>query len=228
MPKGPSTKKKPTSGGSGVGVKGHSSTDDGVVGLCDAAAKSGVYGFNSYEGDEGAYGVFGRCNASEGAGVGAQSTLGVAVRGDSSGNDGIVGLSGAEGRSGVFGHNTRTEGEANGVFGRSDSPDGTGVWGEGQAHGVFGRSDSRDGTGVWGEGVQGDGVLGKTHGLDRSGVYGENTSVPEQPTPASQMARVTTQMPQTFGVKGRADASNEDWRTGCKRGWSWRKRRELF
>ena len=77
-----------TAGGAGLGgelqlgngARAHSAENDGVVGLSDALNKSGVYGFNSRE-DGAAYGVFGRCAANDGAGVGADSTLGVGVRG---------------------------------------------------------------------------------------------------------------------------------------------------
>jgi hypothetical protein len=88
------------------------------------------------------------------------------------GDDGVAGISKTEGRSGVCGLNESIEGQGNGVFGRSDAPDGTGVWGEGQAKGVYGRSDAPGGTGVWGE-SQANGVYGRSDAPDGIGVWGE-------------------------------------------------------
>jgi hypothetical protein len=112
----------------GVGARAHSGGNDGVVGLSDAANKSGVFGFNSLEGGVG-YGLFGRCDADEGAGVGAESSLGVGVRGHSRYNDAVVGLSDAKAKSGVYGFNSSASGVAFGVYGRSNSPAGVGVGG---------------------------------------------------------------------------------------------------
>lgn len=125
-----------TAGGAGLGgesefgngARAHSAENDGVVGLSDAQNRSGVYGFNSQE-DGAAFGVFGRCAAVEGAGVGADSTLGVGVSGHSQFNDGVVGLADAHSRSGVLGVNTTSSGPAFGVFGRADSAEGVGVAG---------------------------------------------------------------------------------------------------
>jgi hypothetical protein len=66
----------------GVGVRGHSRYNDAVVGLCDAKARSGVYGFNSNESAR-AFGVFGRCNSAQGVGVAGASDhgLGASFRG---------------------------------------------------------------------------------------------------------------------------------------------------
>jgi hypothetical protein len=193
----------------GVGVNGHSSAYDGIMGVSEAPDKGGVFGFNSYQGDKAAYGVFGRCNTSEGAGVGAESTVGVGVRGKSDNNDGLVGESEGEGRSGVFGHNTRTQGQAHGVFGRCDSPDGAGVAGWNDAgDAIFGISIQ--GVAIRGKSTKNDGIIGQAHSLDCSGVYGENTSVHEDaPSEKDSVAgRLTQAHLQTFGVKGRADASN--------------------
>jgi hypothetical protein len=92
------------------------------------------------------------------------------------GDDGIAGISKTEGRSGVFGLNKSIEGQGNGVFGRSEAPDGTGVWGEGQANGVYGKSDAPDGIGVWGEGKAKIGVYGRSEAPDGTGVWGEGQS----------------------------------------------------
>jgi hypothetical protein len=112
----------------GNGARAHSAENDGVVGLSDALNKSGVYGFNSRE-DGAAYGVFGRCAANDGAGVGADSTLGVRVRGQSQFNNAVVGLSEGGTKSGVLGVNSFASGPAFGVSGRADSAHGVGVAG---------------------------------------------------------------------------------------------------
>ena len=114
----------------GVGSRSHSAENDGVVGLSDASGKSGVFGFNTNTKQQGTgYGVFGRCDASNGAGVEAESGHGVGVRGHSRLNDAVVGLSDANSRSGVYGFNSSPKGVAFGVFGRADSAGGAGVAG---------------------------------------------------------------------------------------------------
>jgi hypothetical protein len=112
----------------GVGARAHSGGNDGVVGLSDGASKSGVFGFNSREAGVG-NGVFGRCDADEGAGIGGESSLGVGVRGHSRYNDAVVGLSDAKVKSGVYGFNSNESGLAFGVFGRCNSAQGVGVAG---------------------------------------------------------------------------------------------------
>ncbi|HEY4807764.1 MAG TPA: hypothetical protein VIH81_08490 [Roseiarcus sp.] len=112
----------------GVGSRSHSAKNDGVVGLSDAENRSGVFGFNTLQ-QGAAYGVFGRCDAGNGAGVEAESAHGVGVRGHSGSNDAIVGLSDANSRSGVYGFNSSPEGVAYGVFGRADSSGGAAVAG---------------------------------------------------------------------------------------------------
>jgi hypothetical protein len=52
----------------GIGSRGHSAENNGVVGLSDSKHKSGVFGFNTKQQGAG-YGVFGRCDASNGAGL---------------------------------------------------------------------------------------------------------------------------------------------------------------
>jgi hypothetical protein len=52
----------------GNAVRGHSQKNDGVVGESNGEVKSGVYGLNSQT-DGVAFGVFGKCDAPEGAGV---------------------------------------------------------------------------------------------------------------------------------------------------------------
>jgi hypothetical protein len=136
----------------GIGVQGVAGGPaDGVVGISNAKDKSGVYGFNSYHNlfVGAAYGVFGRCDAPAGAGVGADSKSGVGVRGRSGENDGVVGLSDANDKSGVFGFNSKQDGGyAFGVFGRCDAPQGAGV---------SGRNDAENGDAVSGYSPKGYG-----------------------------------------------------------------------
>ena len=99
-----------------------------VVGLSDAQNKSGVYGFNSLNSGT-AYGVFGRCDADKGAGVGATHRSASASEGDSHFNDAVVGLSDGKVRNGVFGFNSNTSGAAAGVFGQCNSSQEVGVRG---------------------------------------------------------------------------------------------------
>jgi hypothetical protein len=162
----------PFEDGGGVGVKGIAAgTADGVVGLSDAETKSGVFGFNSLaqgEPDVAAFGVFGRCDTSGGAGVGAESAFGVGARAHSGGNDGVVGLSDAHFKSGVFGFNSTAQAPHNisayGVFGRCDTVAGAGVGAE-----------SAFGVGVRGHSVANDGVVGLSDAQNKSGVYGFNS-----------------------------------------------------
>jgi hypothetical protein len=141
------------------GVENHSQA--GILGIGDDS-HNGVVG-------RGLNGLVGYVHsAPRDRGVEVASQAGILGIGD----DGIAGISKTEGRSGVFGLNKSIEGQGNGVFGRSDAPDGTGVWGEGQAKGVYGRSDAPGGTGVWGEG-QANGVYGRSDAPDGIGVWGE-------------------------------------------------------
>jgi hypothetical protein len=181
------------------GVRGVSSLSDGVAGFTGVLTKSGVFGFNSLKNDPSpgsvefprpqqiGFGVFGRCDLAEGAGVGGRSegtdpltgSGGVGVIGTSQGGDGVVGVSDANNKSGVFGFNTQTTGAAFGVSGRSDSPAGAGVNGF-----------SDPGIGVRGASKTNDGVVGSSSVERKSGVFGFTT----QTTGAA------------FGVSGRSDS----------------------
>ena len=184
----------------GVGVEGHSSAFDGVVGFSDANDKSGVYGFNSQT-QATAYGVFGRCSAPDGAGVGGDSDVGAGVWGHSSSNDGIVGLCDATRKSGVYGFNSSAKDVAFGVFGRCNSPGGAGVSGANEAGDAV-SGFSKKGVGVRGTSAESSGVHGHAEGFGQSGVYGENTASPD-PRVASK-SRST----QVVGVTGRADSGS--------------------
>lgn len=153
------------------GVRGISDQNDGVAGFANSLGKSGVFGFNSHKnmdepgGTSGelqrpkqtGFGVFGRCDLVDGAGVGGRSegtdpvtgSGGVGVIGTSQARDGIVGISDARNKSGVYGFNSKTsEGLAFGVFGRCDAPEGAGV---------SGRNDSKNGDAVSGFSPEGYG-----------------------------------------------------------------------
>jgi len=167
----------------GIGVKGIAGgTADGVVGLSDAHFRSGVFGFNSLSlqiNDVAGFGVFGRCDAAGGAGVGAESKFGVGARAHSAENDGVVGLSDGQNKSGVLGFNSREEGVGYGLFGRCDANGGAGVGAE-----------SSLGVGVRGHSRFNDAVVGLSDAKVKSGVYGFNSNTSGK----------------TFGVFGRANS----------------------
>ena len=112
----------------GVGVRGESIKDDGIVGTSSGDRKSGVFGDHKDK-TKITFGVSGRSQSPQGAGVNGFSDPGVGVRGTSTTNDGIVGSSGGDRKSGVFGDNTDTTRVTFGVSGRSQSPQGAGVFG---------------------------------------------------------------------------------------------------
>jgi hypothetical protein len=112
----------------GNGVIGTSMAGDGVVGGSDADVKSGVFGFNTLQ-TGAAFGVSGKSDSPDGAGINGFSDPGVGVKGTSKTNDGVVGSSSVALKSGVFGFNTLQTGAAFGVSGSSDSPDGAGIHG---------------------------------------------------------------------------------------------------
>jgi hypothetical protein len=125
--------------GEGNGVIGISSQDDGVRGEALAVGKSGVFGFNTADTSEQAFGVSGTCKstnptsagvfgfADSANGVGGNSDNGNGVSGHSALNDGVSGVSDANGKSGVFGFNTNPSGAVFGVSGAVNSADGAGV-----------------------------------------------------------------------------------------------------
>ena len=183
----------------GVGVKGTSNFDDGVVGQCTISGKSGVFGLNTHLGSA-AFGVFGACDAPAGAGVGAESALGNGVRGHSQGNDGVVGLSDANGRSGVFGFNANKEGIAFGVFGACHSAEGAGVSGRNDSGGDAVSGFSAQGVAVRGTSPANDAVVGHAEARGRSGIFRENTGNPDPRLGGSGLST------EVFGVTGRANA----------------------
>jgi len=168
----------------GAGVFGISSNGNGVYGQCDTdgssgVGRSGVYGFNSTKIDS-SYGVSGRCDAPNGAGVFGISAGGVGVHGKSENNNPDT-----------------PSGSAFGVFGECDSTLAAGVFGNSiSGEGVRGASISN--IGVRGYSKYNDGVSGRSEGVGHSGVHGENTAKPGKEaikgTPTS-----------IVGVSGKAD-----------------------
>jgi hypothetical protein len=90
----------------------------------------------------------------------------------------------------VYVSNTATTGASSGVYGKSSSPSGSGVFGEatntnsgGTANGVYGKSSSPSGNGVFGwatstnPGGAADGVYGKSSSPSGRGVYGETEAL---------------------------------------------------
>jgi hypothetical protein len=182
---------------------------DGVIGISSTNDRSGVSGFNTQR--EGpSWGVFGRCDSPEGAGVGAVCEVGVGVRGESSGNDGVVGISASSNRSGVFGFSSLREGRGFGVVGRCHSSNGAGVLGENEAAGDGVAGVSRNGAGVSGTSRKKDGVVGRAVVAGASGVYGENTRDPYHDDIDRTGRSETFRQPvdwSIFGVMGRANSS---------------------
>lgn len=101
------------------GVLGESSVGFGVKGLSHGGFP-GVRGIGT-----GSIGVHGSSGTD--TGVFGLSTDGLGVKGESTTNDGVVGVSSGRRKSGVFGDNTRKDGDAFGVSGRTASPQGAGI-----------------------------------------------------------------------------------------------------
>src|SRR5262249_4700800 len=141
----------------GVGVRGSSGKNDGIVGSTNTAGKSGVFGFNTASGA--AFGVSGNANSPDGSSVNGFSDVGVGVRGSSGKNDGIVGSTNTAGKSGVFGFNTAS-GAAFGVSVNAIS-----------LHDAVPICFSDVGVGVRGSSGKNDGIVGSTNTAGKSGVF---------------------------------------------------------
>jgi hypothetical protein len=139
-----------TNTGTGIGVFGQSTSNDGVQGVSSGVDKSGVTGLHGGGGN----GVFGQ--SPTGRGVAGISDSGVGIFGECTRGHGVQGQTNQLGRSGVAGHNG---GGGDGVSGEALT-----------GRGVFGISDS--GVGVFGESLRNDGVQGITSQTGRSGVTG--------------------------------------------------------
>lgn len=118
----------------GIGVRGFSNSNDGIVGVSSGERKSGVFGDHRQE--QGAvFGVSGRTLSPDGAGINGFSTPGVGVRGASTTNHGVVGSSKFRDKSGVFGFHDEPAEAGFGVSGESDSALGAGVKGSSAGYG---------------------------------------------------------------------------------------------
>lgn len=171
----------------GVGVEARSHLNDGVFGTTQALGRSGVYGLND---GGGGWGVVGRSNADQKAGVWGDN-----VSTSNGGNNGVFGSSHGSLASGVYGENLAggfgVAGRANGTraavlgdnTGAGDGIEAVAV-ASGKsaifAHhihanngwGVFGLSEN--GTGIYGQGTA-NGVEGKSVGAAGAGVLAQNT-----------------------------------------------------
>ena len=136
----------------GIGVRGQSGTDDGVVGWTDASEKSGVFG-NSLVGT----GVTGRSEAVAGHGV-----AGFALGAD---GNGVYGT--AETGAGVYGHST--SGRA--IEGHNSS---TNEW----APTIYGQNQGvGDGVYGWSQGRHGSVGISFSSNANHAGVLAQNNGV---------------------------------------------------
>jgi hypothetical protein len=140
-----------STGASTWGVYGTSVNADGVHGITDSSANSGVAGFANNA--SGGHGVFGSSKAGDGVHGQTYTTTG---------NSGVAGLA------------SGTSGNGYGVYGNSSN--GIGVYGTSSAannSGVFGTSSAANGTGVTGNSNSFNGVFGSTNATyNESGVAG--------------------------------------------------------
>jgi hypothetical protein len=150
------------------GVLGTSELGDGVSGISGADGKSGVFGFNKQL-TGAAFGVVGRCESPAGVGVSGGSGSGVGVLGESKLNNGVVGRTENGDLSGIFGEN----------FGKPSLVGGSGSSSPLPPSGVTGKADT--GVGVFGTSGNGSGISGK------GGTYGgilEGTRAPLRLVPS--------------------------------------------
>ena len=132
--------------GGGWGVYGRSVSGRGVFG--ETTATTGA-----------TFGLYGKSVSSSGHAVyGENMSGGVGVGGYSNSNSGIYGQSGTG--PGVFGESTSTSATNKGVYGRSVSPSGHGVFGEDLSGGVGVGGYSNSNSGVYGQSTTGPGVYG--------------------------------------------------------------------
>ena len=196
---GPGTGVRGTAPGSGVGVRGESTSGIGVEGAStkgigvfgDSAEQSGVVGRSR---GTTAPGVFGSCEKL--TGVAGRSTLAPGVFGDSAKQAGVMGMSRDTSAPGVFGFGIapfRVPGPPAGVLGLNDNSVGV-IGSSAKVIGVLGNTDKGlgvVGTANFGAGVptdqitdQGSGVIGLANsgvgvaGMSTSGtgVFGSSTS----------------------------------------------------
>jgi len=159
--------------GNGTGLELNSSDGVGLYGRQGASAGvppiagAGVWG-DSVEHP----GVWG--TSRDAAGVVGFTSHNVGVAGLSNSDDGI-GVQGSAPVTGTVGIATNSSGPTWGVYGKSDAPNGYGVYGEnmsgGTTYGVYGKNNSDSGAGVYGVSANtaGVGVRGETvsgHGIE--------------------------------------------------------------
>jgi hypothetical protein len=125
------------------GVFGFNASGDGVLGISGTTSKSGVFGFNPSSSGV-AFGVFGRCDSPNGAGVSGRNVNGDAVSGFSDGNVGVAGTSGAY--IGVYGLGPHMglEAEGGNAGALAYSPTGHGVIGIAHTRGKYAGAFSGD------------------------------------------------------------------------------------
>jgi hypothetical protein len=183
----------------GTGVLGYSSSTTanmaGVAGWATAASGQtyGVWGSTSSDGGYGVYGTGTQIGVRGVGGIQSGPSAGsaVGVWGDSRDGTGVLGFtSSTGGQAGVAGWANATGGQAYGVYGRSLSSGGIGVYGtaptsgtlgiatssSGVTYGVYGRNASYGGSGVYGTSTyaSGTGVRGQSN--SGAGVYGTSAS----------------------------------------------------
>lgn len=136
-------------------------------------------------------------------------------------NDGVDGSTASHDKNGVFGSNNDTTPRnaatpgGNGVFGFTQVPDGSGVFGAHNNGGVGvaglgqvgvsgGNNADEHGVGVVGAGRAGDGVQGSTDNPHRNGVFGRNDSIKRRNAsdPGGNGVFGFTQVPDGAGVLG--------------------------
>ena len=152
-------------GARGHGVVGTTSRLEDCAGVCGYSARYGVFGLSTGNG-----GIAVEHNAGAGAGVAGESKTG----------DGVQGFTAGQGKAGVLGQNDRTGGPAYGVYGSSNSREGSAVAGVG-SNGATGLNGSSDrGPGIWGYSSQRTGIVGASggsHGVVGSGYGASNCGV---------------------------------------------------
>ncbi len=167
--------------GNGVGVIGQSviegirgqatatsGTAQGVCGISLSTSGDGVFG-HATSTTGAADGVHGKVNSGSGRGVFGEAPVGgFGVWGETAGTGaGVIGVTNSSG-IGVEGRAPDTIGQATGVSGYSNSPEGRGVFGKAPNEGVRGELNS-----IGPAEVTAFGVLGRANGTKVAGVYGE-------------------------------------------------------
>lgn len=199
----------------GVGVRGASTGNDGVVATTSAPGRSGIWATNTATSGT-SYGVAASSASPSGRGVGGSA---LATSGPTFGGyfDSV-----SPAGTGVAGFSNAASGSSYGVFGQAMSPDGAGVFGSAEAasgfpSGVYGRASSATGRGVYGLAAA---FSGANHGgyfesrsTSGTGVTaiasaGSGTTVglsasSASPSGAAVTAHVTSTTGQTYGVYAR-------------------------